>query len=196
MKYIAIVMLAACALLGAAGPRPSSVDVAIETSSGTFVVRLELAKAPHTAQNFLHNVDAGLYDGSSFYRNVTHATAPQAPFEVIQGGLGAQAHSGMVRPVMLEPTSATGLHNTDGTIAMARTSDPDSATTEFFVDVGDARYLDAGVLDPGYAAFGHVVRGMDVVRKIHAAPTQGDRLVPEIRIVRMRRLSSAKHDKR
>ena len=188
MKY-AFAAIAAFALFGAAPVHRSSVDVAIETTSGTIVVRLALNKAPITARNFLHNVDTGAYDGTSFYRNVTHATQPQAPFEVIQGGMGATAHDTMLRPIRLEPTSVTGLHNTDGTIAMARTTEPDSATTEFFLDVGDARYLDAGgPLGPGYAAFGHVVRGIDVVRKIHRSPTQDDRLTPPVRIIRMRRL--------
>ncbi len=175
--------------LGAAAPHASTVDVAIETSAGTIVVRLDVVKAPITARHFLHNVDAHLYDGTSFYRNVTRETMPTAPFEVIQGGLGATAHSALSPPIALEPTNRTGVHNNDGAIAMARTSDPDSATTEFFLDVGDARYLDAGgPLDPGYAAFGHVVRGMDVVRKIHNAPTQADRLTPEIRITHMSRV--------
>jgi peptidyl-prolyl cis-trans isomerase A (cyclophilin A) len=190
---LAAIVLAASTLIGAAAPRASTVDVAIETSAGTIVVRLDVGKAPKTARHFLHAVDARLYDGTSFYRNVTRATMPTAPFEVIQGGLGATAHSAMSPPIALEPTKVTGIHNTDGAIAMARTSDPDSATTEFFLDVGDARYLDAGgPLDPGYAAFGHVVRGMDVVRKIHNAPTQADRLTPEIQIIHMRRVRA--HD--
>lgn len=189
MKYLFAAVFTAFALLGAAPAHRSTVDVAIETSSGTIVVRLALDKAPVTARNFLRNVDAGSYNGTSFYRNVTRATQPEAPFEVIQGGMGAEPRDTPLPPIHLEPTSKTGLHNTDGTIAMARTNDPDSATTEFFLDVGDARYLDAGgPLGPGYAAFGHVVRGIDVVRKIHRAPTQDDRLTPPVRIVRMRRL--------
>lgn len=189
MKYVCAAIFAALTLTGAAPAHRSTVDVAIETSSGTIVVRLAVSKAPVTARNFLHNVDDGSYNGTSFYRNVTRATQPQAPFEVIQGGMGAGARDTQQRPIRLEQTSTTGLHNTDGTIAMARTNDPDSATTEFFLDVGDARYLDAGgPLGPGYAAFGHVVRGLDVVRKIHSSPTQDDRLTPPVRIIRMHRL--------
>lgn len=188
MKYL-LAACAALALFGAAPAHRSTVDVAIVTSSGTIVVRLAVTKAPETSRNFLHNVDTGAYDGTSFYRNVTRATQPQAPFEVIQGGKGAEARDALAQPIRLEPTTKTGLHNTDGTIAMARTSDPDSATTEFFLDVGDARYLDAGgPLGPGYAAFGRVIRGIDVVRKIHGSPTQDDRLTPPVRIIRMRRL--------
>ncbi len=190
MTRVANAVIFAAAWLATLGATPKSsrpVDVAIVTSSGTIVVRLEPAKAPRTTQNFLHYVRNGAYDGTSFYRNVTHRNEPQAPFEVIQGGRGASANGATLPPVTLEPTNVTGLHNTDGTIAMARTADPDSATTEFFLDVGDARYLDAGgPLGPGYAAFGHVVRGTSVVRKIHAAATQGEALTPEIRILRMR----------
>ncbi len=191
MKAVFFVVIAWFSLTGAAFKRVAPVDVAIVTTSGTIVVRLDAAKAPRTARNFLRYVASGAYNGSSFYRNVTRANEPQAPFEVIQGGLGAQSHAAMLAPLALEPTTVTGLHNVGGSIAMARTADPDSATTEFFLDIGDARYLDAGgPLGPGYAAFGHVVRGMDVVLKIHRAPTQVEQLTPPIRIVRMRRISA------
>lgn len=178
-------------LLLGIGPKPvlaaKPLDVRIVTTLGTIVVRLEAAKAPRTVANFLHYVDAKTYDGSSFYRTVYKKNEPQAPFEVIQGGLNARA-GGANLPVVLEPTSGSGLHNTDGALAMARTNDPNSATTEFFLDVGDARYLDAGgPLGAGYAVFGHVVRGSDVVRKIHEAASQGEALLPPIRIVTMRR---------
>jgi peptidyl-prolyl cis-trans isomerase A (cyclophilin A) len=95
----------------------------------------------------------------------------------------------MIQPIPLEPTSKTGLHNTDGVIAMARTADPNSASTEFFIDIGDDRFLDAGgPLGPGYAAFGKVIRGMDVVHKIHRAPAQGESLTPPIKIVKVSRV--------
>lgn len=168
---------------------PNSVDVLMETSAGKIVVRLDTAHAPRTSANFLRYVDGGRFNGASFYRNVTRATAPTAPFEVIQGGLDPQAPDPSTQPIVLEPTSITGIRNDDGTIAMARTSDPNSATTEFFIDLGNARYLDAtGPLAPGYAAFGRVVRGMEVVRRIHRGETNGDRLVPAVRITRMSRL--------
>ena len=164
------------ATLGAAprGRSPAGaapVDVAIQTSAGTIVVRLERARAPVTVSNFLHYVDLGTYNGTTFYRTVRRANEPQSKIEVIQGGLNLQTANPMIRPIALEPTNKTGLHNTDGTIAMARTSDPNSASTEFFIDIGDDRFLDAGgTLGPGYAAFGKVIRGMDVVHKIHRAP--------------------------
>lgn len=194
MKTASYVAAFACAvtLLGAAahpksGPTAKSIDVRISTSLGPIVVRLDPKRAPKTTANFLHYVDSKAYDGTSFYRTVARENEPQAPFEVIQGGIGPSGASGSV-PIVLEPTSKSGLHNTDGAIAMARSSDPDSATTEFFIDVGDARYLDAGgPLGPGYAVFGRVIAGQALVRKIHAAHAQGESLQPPVRIVSMRR---------
>lgn len=174
-----------------AAPHPAAhrtVDVAIETADGTFVVRLDAERAPLTTANFLRYVDSHAYDGATFYRVVTRATKPDAPFEVIQGGNEKRGGANGT-PIPLEPTSKTGLHNDDGTIAMARTADPNSATSEFFIDVGEARYLDdGGALAPGYAAFGRVVRGMAVVRKIFGSPVEGDQLTPPIAIERMSRL--------
>ncbi len=171
-----------------AGP-PGTTDVAIRTTAGTIVVRLDAAHAPGTVKNFLHYVDAHTYDGTTFYRTVRRATEPESKIEVIQGGLNPQTANPMISPIPLEPTSKTGLHNVDGTIAMARTADPNSATTEFFVDIGDDRFLDAGgPLGPGYAAFGHVVRGMDVVHKIHESAAAGESLTPPVKIISMRRV--------
>ncbi|HYW53533.1 MAG TPA: peptidylprolyl isomerase [Candidatus Elarobacter sp.] len=174
----------------AASPQaaPATTDVAIKTTAGTIVVRLDAARAPGTVKNFLHYVDTHAYDNATFYRTVRRASEPQARIEVIQGGLNPQAENPMTPKIPLEPTSKTGLHNVDGTIAMARTADPNSATTEFFIDIGDDRFLDAGgPLGPGYAAFGKVIRGMDVVHKIHTAPARDERLTTPIRIISISR---------
>jgi peptidyl-prolyl cis-trans isomerase A (cyclophilin A) len=163
------------------------VDVALETSAGTIVVRIDVEHAPGTARNFLHYVDTHAYDGATFYRTVNKRSEPEARIEVIQAGLGPRAAG--LPPIPLEPTSGSGLRNTDGALAMARTSDPNSATTEFFIDLGDDSFLDAGgPLGPGYAVFGHVVRGMDVVRKIHDAAATGESLTPPIAILHAHRL--------
>jgi len=114
---------------------------------------------------------------------------PQSRIEVIQGGLNPQGSDPMIRPIALEGTDKTGLRNTDGTIAMARTQDPNSATTEFFIDVGDDSFLDAGgPTGPGYAAFGKVIRGMDVVLKIQRADASGETLAPPVKIIKASRL--------
>lgn len=167
---------------------PSFVDVAIRTSDGTIVVRLDTKHAPGTTANFLKYVDNKTYDhGASFYRTVAKANEPQVPFEVIQGGLKTPPLS--FQGIQLEQTSATTLHNDDGEISMARTNDPNSATTEFFICIGNARYLDAGgPLGPGYAAFGKVIKGMDVVHRIHHAAASGESLEAPVTILSMRRV--------
>jgi peptidyl-prolyl cis-trans isomerase A (cyclophilin A) len=166
---------------------PSHVDIKIRTTDGTIVVRLDTAHAPITANNFLHYVDTRAFDrGASFYRTVSKTIEPQVPFEVIQGGFKTVPPD--AKRIALEPTSTTGLHNDDGEISMARTNDPDSAATEFFICIGNARYLDAGgPLGVGYAAFGKVVRGMDIVHRIHHANAQGESLAPPIAILSIKR---------
>lgn len=189
MQFVRLGAALACAALLAAAPRgPAPVNVTIQTSAGTIVVALDVARAPVTAKNFLHLVDTHAYDGASFYRTVVAAPPRPRFIEVIQGGLQDKAAS--LTPIPIEPTTKTGLHNTQGTIAMARTADPNSATSEFFIDVGDDTVLDAQKFRDraGYAAFGHVVRGYDVVLKIHRAHAEGEALTPPVRIVRVSRL--------
>ena len=194
MRFVTMLALCAATLLATAASSPAAsrgapVDVAIQTSAGSIVVRLDTARAPGTTANFLHYVDAGTYNGTTFYRTVSKANEPASKIEVIQGGLNPQAPNPMIHPIPLEPTSKTGLHNTDGAISMARTSDPNSGSTEFFLCIGDNRFLDAGgPTGPGYAAFGKVVRGADVVRKIQRSHANGEMLAPPIRIVKMARV--------
>jgi peptidyl-prolyl cis-trans isomerase A (cyclophilin A) len=192
-KRVNILALAAAMWLSGASTAIAvparTVDVAIKTTAGTIVVRLDRARAPITVNNFLHYVDVRAYDGATFYRTVRRSTEPQSRIEVIQGGLNPQTDNPMTAKIRLEPTARTGLRNVDGTIAMARTSDPNSATTEFFIDIGNNAFLDAGgPLGPGYAAFGRVIRGMDVVRRIHEASANGEMLAPPIRIISARRI--------
>ncbi len=194
MQFVRFAALAACAGLLAAAPHGTApraagpVDVAIRTSAGTIVVALDPKHAPLTAKNFLHLVDTHAYDGASFYRTVVAAPPRPRFIEVIQGGLQDKAAG--LTPIPIEPTTRTGLHNTQGTIAMARTAEPNSATSEFFIDVGDDTVLDAQKFSDhaGYAAFGRVVKGYDVVLKIHRAPAAGESLTPPVRILRMTRI--------
>ncbi len=181
-------LLLTCAPAACASNGPAGVNVAIRTTDGTIVVRLDTAHAPITSQNFLHYVDTHAFDhGASFYRTVAKANEPQVPFEVIQGGLKDVPPD--FKRVALEPTSKTHLHNDDGEISMARTSDPDSGATEFFICIGNARYLDdGGPVAPGYAAFGKVIRGMNVVYRIHQATAQGESLTPPVAILSMKRV--------
>ena len=187
-----IVALAACAALLAAAPKAAKpVDVAIDTSAGTFVLRLETAKAPVTTANFLRYVDAHRYDGASFYRTVRAVFGEQVPrIQVLQGGLEQTPGKQSFAPIPVEPTTKTGLHNVAGTVAMARTGEPNSATAELFVNMADDRWLDADQFQDhlGYAVFARVIKGRDVVAKIHAAPASGESLTPPVKILRVHRM--------
>jgi peptidyl-prolyl cis-trans isomerase A (cyclophilin A) len=140
--------------------------VLLETTLGEMVIQLDPELAPITVANFYAYVDAGFYDGTDgLGATIFHRVA--AGF-VIQGGGVTEAGvtKGTMPPIVNE--SGNGLTNARGTIAMARTSDPDSATSQFFVNLVDNFSLDDA---PGYAVFGHVVEGLDVVDAIGAVPT-------------------------
>jgi peptidyl-prolyl cis-trans isomerase A (cyclophilin A) len=169
--------------------------VIVQTDHGTIVLTLEAEKAPITAGNFLRYVDTGRYDGSTIYR--ASRAGGTGPIGLIEGGLQNDPNK-LLPPIAHESTLTTGLRHTDGTISMARYA-PGTATADFFICVGPASYLDA---DPnasgdnaGFAAFGTVVEGMDVVRAILALPTngvarnpvmQGQILDPPVAILSMR----------
>lgn len=157
-------------LLLAAGPAaaPDRVPrVAIETNLGTIVVALEPKRAPITTANFLRYVDAGKFAGTTFYRAARAKRNPKVG--LIQGGIDHDLPRSFL-PIAHEPTSRTGLRHGDGTLSMAR-NEVGSAMGDFFITIGPAPGLDAAPDYPGYAAFGHVVRGMEVARRILAEPT-------------------------
>lgn len=168
--------------------------VDIETPLGTISVEIDAKHAPGTAANFLGYVDNGEYDGSRFYRTVTPDNQPNDAIRiaVIQGGMASlDDYPRRDAPsVDLERTSVTGLRHLDGTISMARMT-PDSANSEFFICVGDQPDLDfGGMRNPdgqGFAAFGQVVDGMDVVHAINTSPYEGQHLTPPISIVSIKR---------
>jgi peptidyl-prolyl cis-trans isomerase A (cyclophilin A) len=173
---------------------PATVRVALETDRGRIVLALETERAPITAGNFLRYVDARRLDGTEFYRAMKMGEGG-----LVQGGVRDARR--LYPPIAHEPTSQTGLSHTDGAISLARTA-PGTAAADFFIIVGDRMTgLDAGPNSGGdqlgFAAFGHVVEGMDVVRAILAAPTsptegegvmRGQMLDPRIRIVTARRV--------
>jgi peptidyl-prolyl cis-trans isomerase A (cyclophilin A) len=169
-------------------------EVIISTDLGDIVVALESQRAPATTQNFLHYVDRRFYEEGVFHRTVTLQNQPDSPvkIEVVQAGISPQRTADRP-PITLERTSVTGLAHHAGTLSMAR-GGPDTATSDFFICVTDAPELDfGGKRNPdgqGFAAFGHVVRGMDVVRKIQQSPATGQKLEPPIRIRSIRRLST------
>jgi len=157
----------------------ADIRIAIVTNQGTINVALDPVHAPVTTKNFLHYVDAKFYDGGTFFRAI--------PGFVIQGGNKGREQPND-RPITLEAPIKTGIRNTDGAISMARTNDPDSATSEFFICDGDQARLDGGMDQPGYAAFGHVTSGMDIVRKIARQPAENQMLTTPVKIVKVYRL--------
>ena len=170
-----------------------AVRVLIVTELGEIELEVDAARAPVTAENFLHYVDGGHYDGGQFHRTVTPDNQPQndVKIEVVQASVAAAKESEDREPIALERTTSTGLSHRDGTISMARDG-PDSATSSFFLCIGDQPELDfGGKRNPdgqGFAAFGRVVSGMDVVRKIQASPREEQRLTPPVGITSVRRI--------
>lgn len=175
MKMFAL--FAALALAQQAAPDlsqpapPRTVKVTLTTAQGPIVLELEEQRAPVTTGNFLRYVDQKKLDGAAFYRA---AKAPNAPaYGLVQFGTRNDPKR-TLKPVAHEPTSQTGLSHKDGTISLARAA-PGTGAGDFFIMVGDTPSLDAQPGgDPGFAAFGRVVEGMDVVKAIMAAPTDPD----------------------
>ena len=165
--------------------------VLIETSMGNIKVEVYQEKAPITAGNFLGYVDDGLYDGTTFFRTVTMDNQPNndVKIEVIQGGQVLKEKE--YEPIKLERTTLTGLKHLDGVISMGRFK-PDSAKSSFFFCIGDQPELDyGGKRNPdgqGFAAFGKVIEGMDVVRAIQVEPYEEQRLKPPIEIIKISRI--------
>ena len=172
----------------------SSVRVLVQTELGDIVLEIDAKSAPKTAANFLRYLDAGHYDGGTFHRTVKMDNQPDSPvkIEVIQAGVNADRAKDGLPPIALERTSITGLRHTGGAISMAR-GQADSATSGWFICINDQPSLDfGGARHPdgqGFAAFGRVVQGMDVVKAIQRAPnTDAQRLTPPIKIVKAARI--------
>jgi peptidyl-prolyl cis-trans isomerase A (cyclophilin A) len=173
-------------------PLPDVVRVRLRTEAGPIVLALDAKRAPITAANFVRYVDDGRFDGTSFYRAAPTKGAPERGF--IQGGI-RRNYRRMFPPIEHEPTSRTGIEHEAGTISMAHTK-PGLAMGEFFITTSEMPAMDAKRDKPGFAAFGKVVEGMDVVRQILASPTvpnagrgamRGQMIVKPVRIVRAER---------
>jgi peptidyl-prolyl cis-trans isomerase A (cyclophilin A) len=152
----------------AQGAAPGVVKVELNTAEGLIVLELAGDKAPLTVANFLKYLDGGRYTGGTFYRGVTVPGAPQ--LGLVQFGPKPGKY---FAPVPHEPTSQTGLKHLAGTVSLARGA-PNSGTCDIFICIGDAPYLDADPSKPGdnlgFAAFGQVVEGMDVAKRIQLLP--------------------------
>jgi peptidyl-prolyl cis-trans isomerase A (cyclophilin A) len=172
-------------------------EIAVEmaTDVGTIVLAIDTVHAPVTSANFLKYVDGHFYDGGRFHRatrpdNYTPAPPNRPPMELIQGGINPDRRADAFPPIPLERTSVTGLTHVVGTVSMARGA-ADTATSDFFIllddqpslDFGGKRFDDA----QGAAAFGRVIAGLDVVRRIQQQPVQGQNLTPPVTIRSARR---------
>jgi peptidyl-prolyl cis-trans isomerase A (cyclophilin A) len=165
--------------------------VIIETNLGEITLELYEKEAPLTSKNFIRYIDEKRYEGATFYRVVTPNNQPDSKIriEVVQGGLYEDDHPQALPPIAHENTKQTGIKHLDGVISMARYG-PGTATFEFFICVGDQPSLDCGGnRNPdnyGFAAFGKVIDGMDVIRQIHQQPEKDQYLEPRIPINNMR----------
>jgi peptidyl-prolyl cis-trans isomerase A (cyclophilin A) len=175
----------------------------VQTELGDIVIEVDRGRAPITAANSLTYVDAGHYDGGTWHRTVKMDNQPESTIkiEVIQAGVNPDRAKDAFPPIPLERTNVTGILHKDGVVSMARGM-PDSATSGWFICINDQPSLDfGGMRNPdgqGFGAFGRVVSGMDVVRKIQTAPssanrttnTEAQRLTPPIKILAVARIVS------
>jgi peptidyl-prolyl cis-trans isomerase A (cyclophilin A) len=173
-------VLGAAALLATSPVRAATAKPRVElmTAQGRIVVELEDRRAPLTAANFLHYVAAAKYDGGAFYRS-THPPGAPGDGTIVAGPAAGQRP---FPPIAHESTTKTGLRHVDGTVSLGRFA-PGSATDTFFICLGEEPYLDAhpGAKGDnlGYAAFGQVIEGMAVVRRIHGRPAHGKSPFPD-----------------
>lgn len=184
-----LIIIVVSQIFSCSHPTYKNPHVIIETNFGNIEVELYPEKAPKSVHAFLSYVDSGLYKNCSFYRVLKEENQPSAAFktELVQGGIWQTNYKkGIALPhIPHEPTNVTGLLHTNGTISLARTA-PGTASSEFFICVGDQHAYDyGGRANPdgqGYAAFGKVFKGMDVVKEIHHQPEDGESFYPPIEI--------------
>jgi peptidyl-prolyl cis-trans isomerase A (cyclophilin A) len=194
IRVFTALMVLACASPQTLESRQNTV-VVFETEKGTIEMEVDGARAPATAANFLKYVDAGFYDGGSVNRSVRpdNTVRHDVEIQVIQFQIDSARRREQFPPIALERTSVTGLKHVDGALSMARTG-PDTATASFSIVIGDQPEMNFGgrrnADGQGFAVFGRVIRGMEVVRAIQASPTasQGpygtESLEPPIKVLK------------
>lgn len=188
------ILILAFVSLAAGCDKGSMVTVEFETDQGNIIVAVDTVAAPVTAANFLRYVDNRFYEGGSFFRVVRMDNQPtdSIRIEVIQGGANPELRDQFFDSIALERTNQTGLLHVDGAISMAR-GGPDTADHSIFFCIGDQPSLDyGGMRNPdgqGFAAFGQVVEGMDVVRLIQQGMTENQTLMDPVRISAVRRVN-------
>lgn len=193
--YRKLLIVFICIMVACSSPKYKNPHVVIETKYGDIEVELYPDHAPKTVAAFLSYIDSGYYKNATFYRVLRDDEQPtDAPkAELIQGGIWRTnyALSEKVPGIMHEPTNQTKILHTNGTISLARQA-PGTANTEFFICVGDQHGFDYGGANnadgQGYAAFGKVVKGMDVVKRIYNAPENDGEFDPIIYINKIKKL--------
>lgn len=202
MRYLLLSLIAFLAVpaVAKAPPGPAAaglVRVRFTTSAGAFVIAVDTRHAPKSSATFLTYVDDGRFDGTNFFRASRRKDNPR--MGLVEGGIGTDARR-VLPSVALEPTSMTGLHHTDGAVSLAHGADPNSGGGNFSIMLGPNPALDAHGASRGYAVFGRVLSGMDVVRRILAMPTgggsgamKGQMLTRPVRIVTAQRLDGVAH---
>ena len=193
VRVVAIIL--ATIIVSCSSQRQGNPHIEIRTRIGDIEVELFPDKAPQTVAAILSYIDSGLYENASFYRVLNFANQPSdAPkAELIQGGLWnkKEVQRDLLKGIPHESTQQTGIHHTNGVISLAR-QEPGTGTTEFFICIGDQPGFDfGGENNPdkqGYAAFGKVVKGMDIVRRIYDLPEDEQYFDPPVPIYKITRL--------
>lgn len=168
-------------------------EIEINTEMGSIIAELYPDRAPITCENFLKYIKHNKFEGVTFYRAVRMDNQPDndVKIEVIQGGLGFDVEESSYPPIKHETTKETGVLHKNGTLSMAR-ADPGTASSEFFICIGDQPELNyGGKRNPdgqGFAAFGTVTKGMDIVKKIQNQSGKGQMLTNPVKILSIKRL--------
>ena len=190
VQFRLVLAFLALALAVPASAQNRRIPIIIETDAGEISAVLDSAHAPISVANFLKYMDAKHYDGGRFHRTVRMDNQPNSAvkIEVIQGGVAPAKTQDGWAPIELERTNVTGLHHGNGALSMARAA-ANTATSDFFVTINDQPELDfAGKRNAdgqGFAVFGKVTSGMDVVRKIQSGQANGQSLTPPVTIIRI-----------
>lgn len=191
-KAVLVLLLTLVPMIGSSSEEVHS-RVVIETKFGKIQIEVFVQEAPRTSNNFLRYVDEGRFEGAAFYRVVHLDNQPEndVKIEVIQGGLGFEEQPGALPPIGHETTESTGILHRDGVVSMAR-DEPGTAGSELFICIGEQPELDfGGRRNPdgqGFAAFGRVVSGMEVVSRIQRLPSTFQMLDQEVAISAVYRL--------
>ena len=194
-ENIGVWIFAILAFLCCRDRQPVNPLVLVRTEMGDIIIEVYEGRAPLTASNFLRYTDENLFSDAAFYRVVRSDNQPDnsIKIEVIQGGIGFWTSDQRRPPIVHETTKKTGILHRDGVVSMAR-AEPGTASSEFFICIGDQPELDfGGKRNPdgqGFAAFGRVKQGMDVVHTIHKQPAHGQMLVKPVKIIKVERLKT------